>query len=441
MKTDRIVSILQSPVSVFAFIGGGVLFGIKYPDLSRDLAPLGQTYLSLLKMVVLPFIVSSIIFSVRALIRDPGSSKYLLRIVAAILLVSFMSVAVGGTLALTLKPGEIQDQQTRLEFGKLVARDNGVATDLQMTLAEPSKAPDAHSPFAYVVELVPSNIFNALASGDTLKVLLFSILFGIAVGHVPHTVSASLADTLDTVYRACIVLTRWFNVLLPFASFAMIAEQVSNLGPQSLLVMLDYLRVMGIATLVFVSASLIIVSFATGMSIWRVFREHQNVFMMAIATRSSVACIPVMIELLSERLQFRRTVVELMVPLQTALLRAGPIMVYVIGTLFIAQLYGRDLRPEELVLLGLSSVLLGLTTAGMSGIVIISQMSILCGYFAIPFEAAFVLFIAVEAVSDTFRTLTLVSTITAATAAVSPLDPRADPIEDLDFDLVSRPAA
>jgi proton glutamate symport protein len=309
-----------------------------------------------------------------------------------------------------------------------------------MTLAEPAKSQEVHSPLARIVELVPSNIFNALASGDTLKVLLFSILFGIAVGHVPQAVSASLADTLDTVYRACIVLTRWFNVLLPFASFAMIAEQVSNLGPQSLLVMLDYLRVMGVATLIFVTVSLITVSFATHMSIWRVFREHQNVFMMAIATRSSVACIPVMIELLSERLQFRRTVVELMVPLQTALLRAGPIMVYVIGTLFIAQLYGRELRPEELILLGLSSVLLGLTTAGMSGIVIISQMSILCGYFAIPFEAAFVLFIAVEAVSDTFRTLTLVSTITAATAAVSPLDPRSDPIEDLDFDLVSRPA-
>ncbi|MFK8253803.1 dicarboxylate/amino acid:cation symporter [Ancylobacter terrae] len=415
-----IARFLQSPLAVVLFICGGVVCGIYAPTLARLLAPIGQTYIGLLKMVVLPFIVSSIIFSIRALIRDPESARYLYRVVLAILVVSFAAVAVAGSLSLALKPGEITDPQARIEFGRVLNRDNTLATDLQMTLAEPAVTVQPPGPLVKIVELVPSNIFGALAAGDTIKVLLFSLLFGLAVGRVPYSVSNSFAEGLDTVYRACIILTRWFNVLLPFASFAMIAEQTASIGVQPLRLMIHFLVVMGLATLVFMAASVAIVSARSGRPLGTTFKAHQTTFMMAIATRSSVACIPSIIDLLSWRLRFSRVVVELLVPLQTALLRAGPIMLYVAGTLFIAQLYGRTLSASDLVLLGFSAVLLGLTTAGMSGVVVLSQMSVLCGYFGLPFEAAFVLFIAVDAVSDTFRTLTLVSTIAAATAAIAP---------------------
>lgn len=443
MTHTRILGFLQSPLAVLAAIGGGIAFGIYLPDAARALAPIGQTYLGLLKMIVLPFIVSSIIFSTRALIRDPDSSRYLYRIVLAIAAVSFLAVALAGTLSLVMKPGEISDPAARLEFGKVVSRDNTIATDLQMTLAEPVAQQEPKSPFAALLELVPSNVFNALANGDTIKVLLFSLLFGFAVGHVPHAVSNSLAETLDTVYRACIILTRWFNILLPLASFAMIADQTASVGLQPLRLMVDFLVILGASSAVFILGSILVVYFRSGQPFWTVFREQQTVLMMAIATRSSVACIPVMIDLLSERLKFRRVVVELLVPLQTALLRAGPIMIYVIGTIFIAQLYGKELHTPDLVLLGFASVLLGLTTAGMSGIVVVSQMAVLCGYFAIPFEAAFVLFIAVDTISDTLRTLTLVSTITASTAAIAPLVGSQDEVEEpvaLDGRLIEEPA-
>ncbi len=422
MNRVRILEILQSPLAVLVAIGGGIWVGYYYPEIARTVSPVGQAYQSLLKMVVLPFIVSSIIFSIRALIRDPHSSRYLYRIVFAVLTVSFLSVALAGSLALILRPGEIRDPQSRMEFGKMISRDNGsgISTDIQMTLATPPNLAEAKSPLANILEVVPSNIFYALSNGETIKVLLFSLVFGMAVGFVPISVSKSFAEALDTVYRSCIILTRWLNVLLPFATFAMIAEQTASVGLEPLRLMIDFLMVLAISCAIFMIASMIIVYVRSGEPFWSVVRAHQTVLMMAIATRSSVACIPMMIDLLSERLKFRRVVVELLVPLQTALLRAGPIMIYVIGTLFIAQLYGKVLSGSDLVLIGFSSVLLGLTTAGMSGILIVSQMSILCGYFSIPFEAAFVLFIAVDTISDTLRTLTLVSTITASTAAIAP---------------------
>jgi Na+/H+-dicarboxylate symporter len=418
----RLSRILRSPLTVVAFIIGGVLCGIYFPAFSKALAPIGSTYLNLLKMVVLPFIVSSVIFSMRSMVRDPQSASYLVKVAGAVAVVSFLAVAIAGSLTLAIKPGEINDQQSRIELGRVLNSQGPVATDLQMPLAPPTESQAKPSPFANILDLVPSNVFNALSSGDTIKVLLFCLLFGLAVGHVPHTVSSSLADALDTVYRACIILTHWFNVLLPFASFAMIADQTASIGVEPLRLMIDFLVVLGLATLVFLALSIAVIAARSRTSLWTTLKAHQPVLMMAIATRSSVACLPWIIDLLAEKLKFNRVVVELLVPLQTALLRAGPIMLYVCGTIFIAQLYGRPLGFGEFALVGVASVLIGLTTAGMSGIVVLSQMAILCGYLGLPFEAAFALFLAVDSLSDTLRTLTIVATVTAATAAIAPCD-------------------
>ena len=141
---------------------------------------------------------------------------------------------------------------------------------------------------------------------------------------------------------------------------------------------------------------------------------------MAITTRSSVACIPIMIDTLIQKLKFRAAVVELIVPLQTALVRAGPIFLLTVGPIFIAHLYGRSLSVGDLVLIGFMATLLGPTSVGTTGLMTLSQISIVCGYLGLPFEAAFALFIAVDAVADPLRSVMLVLTINGATAAITP---------------------
>ncbi|WP_170149636.1 dicarboxylate/amino acid:cation symporter [Rhodoplanes roseus] len=415
---------LHSPLSVAMFLVAGVLVGVYAPGFARSLAPFSKLYIDLLKMIVLPLIVSSIIFSLRSLIHDPKAGSYIIKVAAAVVLVSAAAVAVAMALTLLMRPGEISDPAIRAAFGQIVSRDT-VSTELQMNLHEIA-APGSQSRLIdTLLSVVPSNIFQALATGDTVKVLVFALLFGFAIGRVPVAVSDPLAHSLDTVYRACIILTRWFNLMLPFATFAMIADQTAIVGFRTLRLMVDFLGVIGLATALLVAVSIVVVALRTRRTPWAVLRAHQDVAVMAIATRSSVACIPAMIDTLTERLGLRRDVVELLVPLQTAIVRAGPIMLFVVGPLFVAQLYGRVLDGSDLVFLAVVSVLLGLTTAGMSGITVLTQVGIVCGYLGLPFEAAFVLFVAVDAVTDTLRTVTLVFTIDAATASIAPLDPDA----------------
>ncbi len=143
-------------------------------------------------------------------------------------------------------------------------------------------------------------------------------------------------------------------------------------------------------------------------------------FALALATRSSATCMPVMIESLVDRLGFARSRVELLVPLSVSLLRVGPVVYYVCATLFIAQLYGRALSPMDVIIVMAASVLAGFASAGMTGLVTVSLVGMTCTYLGLPFEAAFILFLAVDPLCDMLRTLVLVIGNTAAVSLICP---------------------
>jgi Na+/H+-dicarboxylate symporter len=421
--------VLRSPFTTIGLIALGVVCGLYAPELARALSPIAYAYLNLLKMVVLPFLISAVIFSITSMVQDPQSVKYLGRIGIAVIIVSVVGVALAGTLSLILQPGQIEDPVSRIELGKFINSQGAVSTDLELTLAPPAEVDKQTGPLTILLNLVPSNVFGSLAGGEAIQVLLFCLLFGLAMGRVPRQASLSLAQALDTVYRTCIILTNWFIWALPLATFALIADQTATMGPEPLKLMGGFLLVMGLSTLAFMTACVAIISVRSRRSPWAVFKAAQPLLMVVITTRSTVASIPWIIQLLVERLRFRKVVVELLAPLQAALLRTGAIFLYVAGVIFIAQLYGRTLSVSDLMLIGISSSLLALTTTGMAGLVILSQMSIICGYLKLPFEAAFVLFVAVDTVSDTFMTLASVCTVTASTAAIAPQEQTESAIE------------
>jgi len=241
--------ILRSPFTTLALIGLGILCGMYAPDVAHALSPIANAYLNLLKMVVLPFLISAVIFSITSMVQDPQSVRYLPRIALAVLIVSVLGVALSGTLSLILQPGEISDPQSRIELGRFINSQGAVSTDLQLPLTPPVNVEETVGPVSIILGLVPSNVFGSLAKGDAIQVLLFCLLFGLAVGQVPQQSSMSLARVLDAVYRACIILTNWFIWALPFATFILIAQQTATMGPDPLKLMGGFLLVMGLSTL------------------------------------------------------------------------------------------------------------------------------------------------------------------------------------------------
>jgi Na+/H+-dicarboxylate symporter len=411
-----------NPLTVIISIALGVMVGLHQPDFSKNLKFIGDIYVDLLKMVILPFLVSAVIVSVDKLARDPRASQFLGRIVMSLVMGMVLTGFVGVLYMYVAHPGGGLDKSAMHAFGKLVQTDvSGVETSIQL-LSPYKEATQDGVAERLIMRMIPDNIFHALSLGDTLKALIFALMFGFAIASSPKDRAINLIDTCEAVFRACQRLTGWLLYVLPIASFALAADQFASTGVEPFKVMLHFILAFAAVTLVLLSLCVFVIYRRSGQKLSDVLRSQEGPFFIAAATRNSAACMPAMMTSLIDRLGFDKSLTELLVPLGTALFRVGPVLYYCMATIFIAQLYGRELSMVDYTVVLVASVVAGLASTGMNGIVTISQTAIVCSMLGLPFEAAFVLFVAVEPVCDTLRTLLLVFAIDALVALISPLE-------------------
>jgi Na+/H+-dicarboxylate symporter len=420
MNTQKLYAFAVNPWVVIGALALGSAFGLLLPAMAARLDVIGDLYVNLLKMTTLPFMVSAVIFSLQRLFRDGGTSRLLLRVVIVILGASATVAVVGAIVLLTMRPGANLSTATMHTFGAMVGSDGSGSNETVMSLYGTDTIPQTVGLTDMLKSLVPSNIFAALASGDALKALVFALLFGLAVGRVPERISVGLSQALETVYHACQKLMHWLSYPLPLILFCMSAAQLGKSGVGPLHAMLQFVIAFFVVAVLLLVLAATIIWKRSSHSLGTTLEALRAPFALALATRNSAACMPSMIESLVDRLGFARSRVELMVPLTVSLLRVGPMVYYVCATLFIAQLYGRHLGVVEVSTVLLASVLAGFASAGMTGLVTVSLIGMTCVYLSLPFEAAFILFLAVDPLCDMLRTLILVIGNTAAVSIICP---------------------
>jgi len=419
MDIKKFYAFVLNPWVVIGSLSAGVAFGMLSPAAAVGLGFIGDIYVDLLKMVTLPFMVSAVIFSLQRLFRDGGTGRLLGRVAVVFLAFSVFVAVAGAVTLLILRPGENLPSTTMHTFGQIVGNDLS-ASDTEMSLRGVDEVKKTTSLSDVLVSLVPANIFSALANGDTLKTLVFALLFGLAVGHVPTRISDGLTQALETIYHACQTLMHWLSFPLPLVLFAMSAAQLGKTGVEPLRAMGQFVLAFLVVCIVLLAIAAFIIWKRSNGTLVETLKALRGPFALALATRSSATCMPIMIESLVDSLGFARSRVELLVPLSVSLLRIGPVVYYVCATLFIAQIYGRSLSGMEVGIVLLASVLAGFASAGMTGLVTVSLIGMTCTYLGLPFEAAFILFLAVDPVCDMLRTLVLVIGNTAAVTVVCP---------------------
>jgi Na+/H+-dicarboxylate symporter len=413
--------LVTSPITIIASIVLGVLCGLKTPEYAQSLKFIGEVYIDLLKMVILPFLFSAVIVSINRLSHDPKASKYLGRI--AFFLIAGMGIAglVGLVYMKAIHPGSNLDQTTIQSFGKLVQSNaGGVETSIHL-LTPYVSTQQSGAVTTFIARMIPDNIFNALSVGDTLKTLIFALLFAFGLTRLGTEKTHNIVEGCEVVFKTCQKLTTWLLYLLPLASFALAAEQIASTGIEPLKIMVQFILAFSAVTLILLGACLLVIWRSSDKKLVDVIRSQEGPFFIAVATRNSAACMPAMMTSMIDKLGFNKGITELLVPLGTALFRVGPVLYYVMATVFIAQLYGRELSLIDYGLVLMASMIAGFSSTGMNGVITISQTTIVCSLLGLPFEAAFVLFVAVEPICDTLRTVLLVFSIDTLVAIIAPL--------------------
>ncbi len=371
--------------------------------------PVGTLWVSAIRMTIIPLVVSSLIVGVGGA-ADPRSVGRI-GVRALVLFVAILSVAT--LVALLAGPPILA----------MVHIDPAAAASLRANAAQAAGAAmegakSIQSVREWVVDLVPANPVKAASDGAMLPLILFSLVFGAALSRVATDRRATFLRVVSGVQDASLVLVRAILVLAPLGVFALAVAVASKLGFAAAGALATYIVLVSGVTVAFLV--LVIYPAAVifgGVSLKTFARAALPAQTVAFSSRSSLAALPAMLEPVRERLGLPVAFSSFIFPLAVTLFRCGAAIGQVIGTLFVAKLYGVALGPPQLAAIAATTIVTTFSIPGIPGGSIIMIVPVLLAA-GVPAEGVGLL-LGVDTIPDMFRTTANVTGDVAAAVILS----------------------
>ncbi|MDD2716826.1 MAG: cation:dicarboxylase symporter family transporter [Candidatus Wallbacteria bacterium] len=402
---------LLSPWTVFLGLTLGILFGIFLPHRLGKFEMLGDLYLTLLQMCALPIMLTAIMASLGKLFRSDQAGRYV-----KLLLILMLTVIVTATLSGIFcgVVGKVGSSLSR------ISRDL-LGSELHKTeLSEAINGNSITKPSEILLRLIPANIFTALSQGDFLGVLFFSVIFGLSLGLIRNETSNQIINFLDTLFNAFLQIINWSMYLLPPMLFCLMAKQISNIGPGILMAMTRFIVIYHVISLIFIFVSAIALAGSCRISIVKVFLALKESLVVAFGTFNSYAAMPLSIEGMDRNLGIDLQTSKLVMPLGITISRPSTFILFSLGTVFVAQLYGVSLWNNNawaFVILGV--VLSGLAGTGASSVSEIPMLSLVLAPLGLPSSVAIVFLMAVQPIIEPVATVLDVLASCSITGVIS----------------------
>ena len=318
---------------------------------SQVLKPLGDIFIKMMKMVVVPLVFCCMVLGIAG-----GDNKSFGRMgmksIGYFFAITSLAIVVGLLLANLFQPGTGTDISSMVHGG----------TTMKM---EPPKGA-----LVILQNIVPENIFVALAEGKLLSILFFAVLFGLSLNSLPQTRSAPVVAVLQGILDTMFKVVRIVMAYAPIGVFGMIGATVCTFGFASLLPLLKLIGVVYLALLLFALVVLGGICYLIGENIFKLIRYFRDELLLAFSSAASAAVMPQLMEKL-EAYGVPRRIVSFVVPVGYAFNLDGAAIFLGVATIFIAQLYGIDLSVTQQAMLVITMVLTSKGAAGVPGFAII----------------------------------------------------------------------
>ena len=344
----------------------------------------GRIFIALLKMLVVPLVFVSLVCGAASL-GDTGSVGRLGgKTIGLYLVTTAVAVSLAMLIALTTDPG----------LGGESA--SGMAS---ASTFEPKTAPSVKDTFVHVV---PSNPIAAMADGKMLQVILFALLFGLALskaGASGEKLRGFFSDLNDVMMR----LISMIIALTPIGVFCLMTQLGATLGLAEIAKVAMYFATIVIALLV--HASLVyplLLKTLTGLNPLVFLRKMREALLVAFSTSSSGATLPVTLRTVEHKLGVQNNVASFAVPLGATINMDGTAIMQGVATVFIAQFYGIDLGLSALLTVVLTATLASIGTAAVPGVGLIT-LTLVLDQVGLPVEGI-ALIIGVDRLLDMLRT-------------------------------------
>jgi DAACS family dicarboxylate/amino acid:cation (Na+ or H+) symporter len=373
--------------------------------------PIGQVFLRLLFMLVVPLIFSALVLGVVEMGDPRKLGRVGLKTLLYTVVISAIAVLIGVTLVNVLQPGAgiSPELKARLTAG-------AAARASAFTSAGAAGAPKTGVDL--ITQIVPSNPVKSAAEGDMLGLMFFSLLFGIALAIVRTEGTARLQEAIQGLYDVTMWLIGWVISLAPIGVAALLFTLTAELGYEILQQLALYVGVVVLALAIhqFVVYSLA-VRLLGGMSPVFFFRGIEAAMITAFSTASSNATLPTALKVAEENLRLPASVSRFVLTIGSTMNQNGTALFEGVTVLFLAQFYGVHLSLGEQITVVLICILGGIGTAGVPA-GSIPVVALILGLVGIPVEGIG-LILGVDRFLDMCRTTLNVTGDLAAAVVVS----------------------
>jgi Na+/H+-dicarboxylate symporter len=401
---------VRSNSKLFIAIITGLVLGValgglvhyQYADsaegFAKNIKLLGTIFIRMVQMIIAPLVFSTLVVGIAKM----GDMKMVGRVgakaMAWFLSASLISLLLGMVLVNWLEPGK----------GTVVTMDKVASADDLL------KNTHAFSLEQFVTHVVPKSIFEAMSTNEILQIVIFSILFGIALSSIGE-IAKPVIKTLDTVSHVILKMVTYIMWVAPLGVFGAVAGAVAIYGFDIWQLYANYLLDFTIGILLLWALLLGVGYLILGGRLWILLKRLAGPLLIAFSTTSSEAVFPKLTEEL-ERFGCDPKIVSFTLPLGYSFNLDGSMMYMTFASLFIAQVYGIDMPIEKQILMLL---VLMLTSKGVAGVPRASLIVVVatCAMFGIPPEGI-ALILPIDHFCDMARSMTNVLGNALATSAV-----------------------
>jgi DAACS family dicarboxylate/amino acid:cation (Na+ or H+) symporter len=343
--------------------------------------PVGQLFLRLLFMLVVPLLFSALVLGLCDL--DLGElGRMGARMLGYTVVVSLIAVLIGMTLVNVVGPGRGLPDEVRA-----LARAGAASIGAAPSIASAGGLVPAAAPLpALLVALVPDNPIKAAAGGDMLGVIVFSLLFGLALAVTRTEGALALRRWVQGLHDVSMTLVQGVLRLAPLGTGALLFTMTARLGAEVLRPVLSYvLVVVGGLVLHTVGVYSLSVWLLGGRSPLAFFKGSRLAMVTAFSTASSSATLPTALAVAERELKLPPQVSRFVLTAGSAMNQNGTALFEGVTVLFLAQVYAVPLSLPQQGLVMLICVLAGIGAAGVPA-ASIPALAMILGIFGIPAE-------------------------------------------------------
>ena len=410
-KVARIKFILLNHWTIIISMVLGGFFGVFCPTMAKNLSFIGNIYIDLLQIAIVPIMMVALICSFCHIFKSNESLYYLKKLIFWFALFTVITLCVSLFMTTLIKPG------THLSEEALQLLSNSISSSEDSLKGLPPAA-QFNGIVSYIEDIIPVNIVKSIYERNDIAIVIFSIVLGISLGvtknpHVPTAVSF-----FDALFSAFLRYVNGLIYALPVALFFLISHFISKVGLSTLTSLFDLiLCVYATVFIVFIMFSAII-SHKTKTPFFKCFQYLKNPYLISFGTSSSFAAMPAAMLALRDNFKIDKQNIELVLPLGISLFKPGIMIRSIATTAFLMSLYHISINTNSILILMITTVICSLATTAGPAILSATMYGMILSPLGIPPAIGIFLLLSIEPIIDPISTMLNVQSNCAVTILV-----------------------